>query len=136
MWKCPRCGETFEKPRQNHACVLSAHAIDDYIAEQPENIQPILIRIRDTLRATLPDAEERISWRMPTYWQGHNIIHFAAFKNHVGLYPGPEAIEHFSDRLAAFKPSKGAIPFPYDKPIPLQLIADIAEWCYETGHHH
>ena len=136
MWKCPRCGETFEKSRQQHSCMIADHALDDYIALQPENVQPILRQVRETLRAVLPEAEERISWRMPTYWQGHNIIHFAAFKNHFGLYPGPEAIEYFSDRLAPYKPSKGAIPFPYNKPVPLQLIAEIARWCNETGHHH
>jgi len=79
---------------------------------------------------------ERISWSMPTYWRRHNIIHFAAFKNHIGLYPGAKAIENFSDRLTEYKTSKGAVQLPYSKPIPFQLIAEIAKWCYETENHH
>ncbi|HBH11875.1 MAG TPA: hypothetical protein DDX29_01945 [Clostridiales bacterium] len=110
--------------------------IDEYIMAQSEDIQPLLNLVRDTLREALPDAQERISWRMPTYWDKHNIIHFAAFKKHIGLYPGDKAIEHFQDRLKAYKSSKGAIQFPYDKPIPLELIGEIALWCYKTGTHH
>ncbi|NLX64780.1 MAG: hypothetical protein GX022_08430, partial [Clostridiaceae bacterium] len=109
--------------------------IDEYIAAQPENIRPILNQIRDKLRETLPDAEERISWSMPTYRGKYNIIHFAAHKKHIGLYPGDKAIENFADRLKEYKTSKGAIQIPYDKPIPLDLIAEIAKWCYETGNH-
>jgi len=92
--------------------------------------------VSDKIRTVLPDAEERISWRMPTFWEKHNIIHFAAYKNHLGLYPGPEAIEYYSDQLKEYKTSKGAIQFQYDTAIPLELIAQIAKWCYETGHHH
>lgn len=66
---------------------------------------------------------------MPTYWKKHNLIQFAAFKKHIGLYPGPKAIEIFSDHLKAYKTSKGAIQFPYDQPLPLELIAQIAQWC-------
>ena len=92
--------------------------------------------MRNTIRKALPEAEEKISWSMPTFWKGHNIIHFAGFKNHVGLYPGPEAIEEFAERLEAYKTSKGSIQFLYSKPMPLELIEDIAKWCYETGKHH
>lgn len=111
-------------------------SIDDYIMAQSEDIQPLLNKIRETLREVLPNAEERISWRMPTYWDRHNIIHFASFKKHIGLYPGDKAIVHFQDRLKAYKTSKGAIQFSYDKPVPLDLVRDIALWCYETGNHH
>lgn len=113
----------------------SADPIGDYISAQPEHVQPLLNQVRSTLRAALPDAEERISWSMPTYWRKHNIIHFAAAKAHIGLYPGPEAIEHFAPKLADYKTSKGAIQLPYSKPLPLDLIAEIARWCYETGNH-
>jgi uncharacterized protein YdhG (YjbR/CyaY superfamily) len=112
------------------------NTIDDYVSSQLEDIQPLLKKVRETIRAALPEAQERISWRMPTFWKDHNIIHFAAHKNHIGLYPGPEAIAHFSDRLKNFKTSKGAVQFPYNEDIPLQLIAEMATWCYETGHHH
>ena len=70
-----------------------------------------------------------------TYWKGHNIIHFAGFKNHVGLYPGPEAVREFAERLKEYKTSKGTIQLPYSKPVPAELISDIARWCYETGNH-
>lgn len=112
------------------------YTIDAYIADRPEKIQPILNQVRDTIRASLPDAKERISWRMPTFWDKTNIVHFAAHKNHLGIYPGEQAMVHFSDRLKDYKTSKGAIQFPYNKPIPFDLIGEIAVWCYETGNHH
>ncbi len=112
-------------------------SVDSYIAAAPEDVQPILMQVRSTLSGALPDAEERISWSMPTYWRGHNIIHFSAMKNHLGIYPGAEAVEHFSERLdeLGFKHSKGAIQFPYKKEIPLDLIREIALWCDTTGNH-
>ena len=75
-------------------------------------------------------AAEKIAWGMPTYWRGRNLIHFAAHKNHLGIYPGAEAIEHFAPRLADYKTSKGAIQFPYKDLIGkhLELIKEIAEW--------
>ena len=68
---------------------------------------------------------------MPTFWKGRNIIHFAASKKHLGLYPGGEATIVFADRLAGFDVSKGTIRFSYNKPLPKELITDIARWCYE-----
>ncbi len=136
MWKCPKCGSEFEIENQDHICSETPTPIDAYISEQPERLQPYLRQVHYTILAALPEAQERISWRMPTYWKGHNIIHFAAHKNHIGLYPGPEAIVHFSDRLTEYKTSKGAVQFPYDEQIPLTLIGEIAKWCNETGHHH
>lgn len=115
---------------------LNKNCIDEYISEQAENKQESLKQIRDTIRSVLPNAQERISWRMPTYWDGHNIIHFAAFKNHMGLYPGPDVIVHFKDQLKDFKTSKGAIQFPYNQDLPLELIKKITQWCYQTGKHH
>lgn len=136
MWKCDKCGREFKNLNQNHFCDEVVNSIDAYIAEQSDDIQPLLHQVRDTLRAELPDAQERISWRMPTYWRKHNIIHFAAFKKHIGLYPGDKAMEHFADRLTEYKTSKGAVQFPYSKPLPLELIAEIAQWCYQTNNHH
>jgi uncharacterized protein YdhG (YjbR/CyaY superfamily) len=72
---------------------------------------------------------------MPTYWRKHNIIHFAAFKKHIGLYPDDKAIEHFRERLREYKTSKGAVQFSCDKSLPLQLIAEMAKWCYDTKNH-
>ena len=104
--------------------------IDAYIAAQNGAIQPRLNTIRDTIRAAIPDATEKISYQMPTYWKGRNIIHFAAFKNHIGLYPGGEAPVVFADRLKDYNTSKGTIQFRNDQELPLELIAEIAVWCY------
>lgn len=136
MWKCTDCGREFKNTNQDHYCGEAPKTMDAYIAAQLGEIQPILHQVRSTLRTALPSAEERISWSMPTYWQKHNIIHFAAFKKHMGLYPGPQAIEHFAESLKEYNTSKGAVQFPYNKPIPLALIAEIAKWCYSTGNHH
>jgi uncharacterized protein YdhG (YjbR/CyaY superfamily) len=111
-------------------------SIDTYIAAQSEDVQPLLNAVRYAIREVLPEAQERISWKMPTFWHKQNIIHFAAYKKHIGIYPGDKAIVHFQDRLKAYKTSKGAVQFPYEKPIPLELIGEIALWCYETGNHH
>ena len=115
----------------------SGEAIDEYIDAQDEALREPLRRIRAVLRAALPEATEKISWSMPTYWQGGNVLHFAAAKKHIGLYPGPEAVAHFADRLDAggFKHSKGAIQIPYSGELPLALIAEIAAWCRDTGNH-
>lgn len=135
MWKCPKCSREFKNRNQEHFCE-QPKTIDEYISFQPENVQTLLNQVRDTIRAALPDAEERISWRMPTYWKKKNIIHFAAFKNHIGIYPGDKAMEHFADKLKGYKTSKGAWQIPYNKTLPLDLITEIARWCYENGTHH
>ncbi len=111
--------------------------VDAYIAAAPEAAQEVLQNTRKVLQDALPNATEKISWSMPTYWDGHNIIHFAAMKNHLGIYPGAEAVEHFSGRLdePGYKHSKGAIQFPYKKEIPYDLIREIAIWCNTTGNH-
>lgn len=136
MWKCDRCGKEFKNTNQDHYCGEKPKTIDDYISMQSEELWPLLNQIRDTIREALPYAEERISWSMPTYWNKQNIIHFAAFKKHIGLYPGDKAVEHFSEKLTEYKTSKGAVQFPYSKPLPLELIAEIAKWCYDSENHH
>jgi uncharacterized protein YdhG (YjbR/CyaY superfamily) len=103
---------------------------------QPESVRPALHQIRDAIRTELPMAEERISWAMPTFRGQVDIIHFAAQKHHVGLYPGEEAVVFFVDRLSAYHSSKGAIQFPYENPLPLALIREIARWCWENGNYH
>lgn len=77
MWRCPKCGREFNNAEQHHFCSEKPKTIDEYIAGQPENVQPFLVQMRETLRAALPEAQERISWSMPTYWKKQNIIHFA-----------------------------------------------------------
>ncbi len=135
MWQCPKCNKEFNNTNQDHFCGEPPKTIDTYIDAQPEEVRQLLYQVRDTLRATLPDAEERISWSMPTYWHKQNIIHFAAFKKHIGLYPGDKAVTHFSERLTEYKTSKGAIQFLFSKPLPLQLIAEIAKWSYDNVKH-
>ena len=105
--------------------------IDEYIAVHDASVQLRLKEVRDVLTAALPEAEERISWSMPTFWKGRNIIHFAVAKKHIGLYPGDGAIEAFKKELTGFDVSKGTIRLPYDQELPADLIARIARWCYE-----
>lgn len=129
-WKCPKCGREFAKQDQQHFCV-KPKTVDEYIELQAENVQPKLREIRAILQASIPEAEECISWSMPTYRKGRNIIHFAASKKHIGLYPGGEATTVFADELSGYNVSKGTIRLPYDKDLPVDLITRIAMWCYE-----
>lgn len=136
MWQCPKCKREFKNNNQDHFCEESPKTVEAYILTQPEEVRPLLQKVRETIRSVLPDAEEKISWSMPTFRKKQNIIHFAAFKNHMGLYPGSEAIEQFAEQLKPYKTSKGAIQFQYKEPVPFELIAEIATWCYITGNHH
>lgn len=113
---------------------LVTNVVDDYISVQDPKIQPDLNAVRAVIADTIPDAEEKISYGMPTWWRGHNLIHFAAQKHHIGLYPGPEAVEHFAHVLdhKGFKYSKGAVQIPYDK-VELDLVEMIAEYCAREG---
>ena len=130
MWTCPKCGKQLSRKDQQHYCV-KPETIDDYISLQDESVQPRLESIRETIRTAIPEAQEKISWSMPTFWKGRNIIHFAASKKHIGLYPGDEATEAFADRLSEFDTSKGTIRLPHNREPPLELVRDIAVWCYE-----
>ena len=130
MWTCPKCGRKLTRKDQQHYC-LKPQSVDAYISLQDASVRPRLETIRETIRAAVPEAQEKISWSMPTYWKGRNIIHFAASKKHIGLYPGDEAVEAFADRLSDFDTSKGTIRLPHDRELPLELIRDIARWCYE-----
>ena len=129
-WKCPKCGREFSKQGQSHYCE-KPQTIDEYIAVQDETVRPKLNEVRAILRSALPDAQERISWSMPTYWKGQNLIHFAASKKHIGIYPGGEATTVFAEELAGLDVSKGTIRLPYDKELPAELIKKIAVWCRE-----
>ena len=135
MWICPKCGRTFKNQNQGHYCGKAPETIEEYIAAQPEKAQQYLREIRYAVRAVLPEAEEKISGSMPNFRKKVNIIQFAAHKNHIGVYAGTEAVVEFGGRLEGYKTSKGTIQLPYDKPLPLELIAEIAKWCEETGNH-
>lgn len=134
MWKCPKCGREFKKTNQDHYCGEKPKTIDEYILAQGEDKHEDLTLMRQIINNAIPEAEERISWSMPTFWKKHNICHFAAFKKHIGFYPGPAAVENFADQLTAYKTDKGTIRIPYGK-IDKELVASIAKWCFETGNH-
>ena len=103
-------------------------SIDEYIAGFPDNVQEKLQKIRMTIRQAAPDAEEKISYQMPTFYLRGNLVHFAAFKNHIGFYPTPSGTEKFQKELAAYKTAKGTARFPLDKPIPYDLISEIVKF--------
>lgn len=104
------------------------NSIDEYIASFPEDIQNILNDIRATIRAAAPEATEKISYQMPTFFLNGNLVHFAAFKTHVGFYPTPSGIDEFKAELSKYKGGKGSIQFPIDQPVPLDLIAKIVKY--------
>lgn len=103
-------------------------SVEEYIAQFPPDRQAILEQVRAVIRETAPQATEKISWQMPTYHQGENLVHFAMQKNHLGFYPGGEATGVFAEQLAGYKTSKGSIQFPLANPIPLELIREITAW--------
>lgn len=102
--------------------------IDEYIAAFPKDIQKILKEVRATIKAAAPQAEEKISYRMPTFFLNGNLVHFAAFKNHIGFYPTPSGIEAFKEELSKYEGAKGSVQFPIDKPMPLKLITRIVKY--------
>lgn len=108
-------------------------SISQYIGLQTPQAQAMLRQVYQTLRIALPQANEKISWGMPTFWQGRNIIHFAAAKKHIGIYPGAEAMEHFGKQLAEYKTSKGAWQIPFTKTIPELLLTEMAIWCLQQA---
>lgn len=134
MWRCPKCGREFKNVNQQHFCGEKPKTIEEYIMGQDEDKQADLFLMRQILRQALPEAEERISWSMPTYWKGHNILHFAASKKHIGFYPGPEAVAEFQGELEKYSVDKGTIRIPYGKIDP-DLVRKIAQWCWNTGNH-
>lgn len=102
--------------------------IDEYIAGFPRDIQEILVKIRSTIRKAAPGAEEKISYQMPTFTLNGNLVHFAAFKEHIGFYPTPSGTEKFQKELSEYKGGKGSIRFPLDEPIPFALIEKIVRF--------
>lgn len=102
--------------------------IDEYIAGFPIDIQTLLETVRETIREAAPEAEEAISYQMPTFRLKGNLVHFAAFKNHIGFYPTPTGIKQFEKDLSSYKGGKGSIQFPLNQPLPLELIRNIVEY--------
>ncbi|MFX1571072.1 MAG: iron chaperone [Promethearchaeota archaeon] len=102
--------------------------IDEYINMFPENIQKILGKIRQIIRASAPKAVETISYQIPTFKLRGNLVHFAAYKKHIGFYPTPSGIETFKEELDPYEVSKGSVKFPLNKPIPYSLVKKIVEF--------
>lgn len=99
--------------------------IDEYIAAFPEDIQTKLREIRRVIHETVPEATEKISYQMPTFYLNGNLVHFAAFKKHIGFYPAPTGLDAFKEEIAKYPNSKGAVQFPLDQPIPFDLVRRI-----------
>lgn len=107
--------------------------IDEYIAGFPEDIQKKLQEIRRVIHETAPEATEKISYQMPTFYLNGNLVHFAAFKKHIGFYPAPTGLDAFKDEIAKYPNSKGAVRFPLDQPIPFDLVRRIVEFRREEN---
>jgi len=102
--------------------------IDEYIAGFPKDIRAILQKIRMTIHEAAPQAQEKISYQMPTFYLKGNLVHFAAFKEHIGFYPVPTGIEKFKKELSVYKQGKGSVQFPLDQPMPYDLITRIVKF--------
>lgn len=103
-------------------------SIDEYIATFPREVQTILQELRATIKAAAPEAEETISYQMPTFALHGNLVHFAAWKTHIGLYPAPSGIRAFEQELSKYEGAKGTVRFPIKEPLPLALISNIVKF--------
>jgi len=102
--------------------------MDEYIVQFPKNVRDVLEELRQVIKEVAPNAEETIDYGIPTFKFNGNLVHFAAFKNHIGFYPTPSGIEAFKKELTTFKQSKGTVQFPLDKPIPFDLVKRIVKF--------
>ena len=102
--------------------------IDEYIAGFPPDVQEVLQKIRMTIHQAAPEAQEKISYQMPTFYLNGNLVHFAAFKEHIGFYPVPTGIEKFKKELSVYKQGKGSVQFPLNQPMPYELITKIVKF--------
>ena len=103
-------------------------SIDEYIAACPKDVQKMLKDLRKTIKAAAPDATEKISYQIPTFYLKGNLVHFAAFKDHISFFPTPSGIEAFKKELSVYKGAKGTVQFPLDKPLPLKLVSRIVKF--------
>lgn len=102
--------------------------IDDYIADYPENIQKLLEQVRTTIKKAAPKAEEKISYGIPTFTLNGNLVHFGAYKNHIGFYATPSGHAAFKKELGVYKQGKGSVQFPINQPLPVALISQIVKF--------
>ncbi len=109
-------------------------SIDEYIATFPPEVQTILTNIREIIHELVPEATEKISYQMPTFYLKGNLVHFAAFKKHIGFYPTPSGIEAFQEELSQYKGAKGSVQFPLNQPMPYDLIRKIVLYRLEESN--
>ena len=102
--------------------------MDEYINAFPEDVRTILNELRQTIKDVAPEAEETINYQIPTFTLNGNLVHFAAFENHIGFYPTPSGMEAFKNELSGYKGAKGSVQFPINEPLPLPLIRRIVEY--------
>ena len=107
---------------------IKYQTIDEYIDTFSKGTRVILEILRNTIRKAAPEVEEKISYQIPTFVLNGNLVHFAAFKNHIGFYPTPSAIEAFNKDLSGYQIAKGSVQFPLNQPLPLPLIAEIVKY--------
>jgi len=108
-------------------------SIDEYIAAQPETVQSLLQQIRSAIALVAPNATEKISYQMPTFYLNGNLVHFAACEKHIGFYPTPSGVKAFEKELDGYKYAKGSIQFPTDRPLPMTLIRKIVKYRVDRG---
>ncbi|WP_373520962.1 iron chaperone [Aquiflexum sp.] len=109
----------------------SFETIDQYIDSFTGDVREILQKIRKVVREDAPEASESINYGIPTFKLAGNLVHFAAYKNHIGFYPAPSGMEEFKKEVATYKTGKGTLQFPLDKPIPYELISKIVQFRVE-----
>ena len=102
--------------------------VEEYVAAFPADVRKRLNAMRQAVRKAAPAAEEKISYGVPTYKLGGNLVHFGGFKQHIGFYPGPDGISAFKEELSAYKGAKGSVQFPHDEPLPLELVTRIVKF--------
>jgi uncharacterized protein YdhG (YjbR/CyaY superfamily) len=102
--------------------------IDEYISSFTEETQKLLMQVRASIQEAAPEAAETISYGIPTFTLAGNLVHFAAFKNHIGFYPTSSGIEKFKEELSIYETAKGSVKFPIDEPLPLGLISKIVKF--------
>jgi uncharacterized protein YdhG (YjbR/CyaY superfamily) len=111
----------------------NATTIDEYIENFPPDIQQTLRELRAFIKAEVPEATEKISYGMPTFYLNGNLLHFAAFKDHYSLFPAPSGIEQFIDELSPYRTGKGTLSFSFDKPLPWELIRKVVKFRKEEN---
>jgi uncharacterized protein YdhG (YjbR/CyaY superfamily) len=108
--------------------VVGFTSIDEYIATFPGEVQILLKELRATIRTAAPEVQEKISYQIPTFFLKGNLVHFAAYKKHIGFYPTSSGIQAFQKELSIYKSAKGSVQFPLEEPLPLELIGRIVKY--------